>query len=525
MRVPYTRFVSEFKERRAVTSSVESGNTSLYRPRRSSTLSHEAKLGPEPIIPPQFSEDSEDDSEDDEEEEFEADEPLQMPVRHPLLEEPTIPVRKISDRSPPVPPTLQLRRSSASSGGAAPRIAPTSGLSATLANNNASQFTQLIQPGPSAAAPPYLSTTSAVVTDLPYAPLTVGSSSSARIRLTQLQQGQLSPDELPQTTSNFGDTASPIEERSSTKAASLENTRYELSPEAHNMIRRLSNGPPGSLRRPSSPSPSMPNGWAARPDRMTRTMARQVIYRDLEQEASEQQYGMYSPMIIRPDSRTDYFNPSMNDPISPQYEDERLNSYLRQLPAEIRRLNNELVNAKTFSDPMTDALKRLAQRKGAASPISQVVHGQKLGLASSWFQRSSPERRDSPGDLPLRKHSLPTHLSGNSSHSDSQRSETHRVEENVFSGENESKLREVKRQLWNSWPEKSDAKEPDETEGEERSTTEHETLSTTGTSMSPVETRDSTSRPISPAEKRITFGSGLRRTWGSALALAGLRSS
>jgi hypothetical protein len=86
----------------------------------------------------------------------------------------------------------------------------------------------------------------------------------------------------------------------------------------------------------------------------------------------------------------------------------------------------------------------------------------------------------------------------------------------------ESRLREVTKQLWNSWPERPLQQEPEESEqAEEEASTEAETLNASSTSLSPPTTRDS--RPQSPAERRV-FGSGLRTTWGSALALAGIRS-
>lgn len=440
-----------------------------------------------------------------------------MPIRRgkPLLEEQPIPIRKISDRSPPIPPTLQLRRPGQTSPAPSPLR---SGLS-EIPHQSPSQFAHLTQPGPGPVAPPYLNTAHAVATDLPYAPPIVGSASSARERITQLQHGEIPPDDIPHQTPSTEE--SPSDER---KNVSLENTRYALSPEAHNMIRRLSNGPPGILRRPSSPSPpAMPSVWT-RPERITRTMQKQVIYRDLEQEASEQRYA--PPMITRPDSRTDnYFNPPVNNGPNTSFDDDPfLNTYPR-LNSELRRITKELDNLKKFSDPVGDALKRLAERKGTPSPIVNAIRPQyndsKSSLSSSWMKRFSPEK-STPPDTASERNSLPSRPKSSFSRSSTQTTQSsHDGQDlNVFEGEHESKLRELTRQLWYSWPEKPVRQESEEMEQTEGKSTETESSTTAATSVSPTEVRETRSQ--SPLERR-TFGSGLRSTWGSALALAGFR--
>jgi hypothetical protein len=89
----------------------------------------------------------------------------------------------------------------------------------------------------------------------------------------------------------------------------------------------------------------------------------------------------------------------------------------------------------------------------------------------------------------------------------------------VFDGEHESKLREVTRQLWFSWPERPTTVEHPE-DSEDR-TTEPDTMSQATDNASPTELRDPRLQRVS--SERRSFGSGLRQTWGSALALAGLR--
>ena len=446
--------------------------------------------------------------------------------------------RRPSNRSPPTPPTLQLRRTSTSTtsaSAASPKAV--SGLSAVA--HAPPQFLQLTQPGPAPVAPPYLTNAQVIVTDLPYAHPTVGSSSSARERITQIQHGEIGLDDPPKRTTSTSDTTSPIEDKSSVtessawKPVSLENTRYALNYEAQDMIRRLSNGPPGMIQRTSSPSPpSMPSGWS-RPGQITRTMQKQVMLRDLEREAAEQFHpilspeivrsGTLSPEITRPDSRADsYFNAPLNNESSASFDDDPfLNTYPR-LNSELRRITKELNNVKRFHDPMTDALNRLAQRKGGmGSPVLATANPQRsnvtlLSLSSSWRKRLSPDKSDSPPQASSPKQDSPSSRSSTMPHEEQRRSDYEYIGE-------ESRLREVTKQLWNSWPERPLQQEPEESEqAEEEASTEPETLNASSTSLSPPATRDS--RPQSPAERRV-FGSGLRTTWGSALALAGIRSS
>jgi hypothetical protein len=438
-------------------------------------------------------------------------------------------VRRLSERRPE-PPTLQLRRTSTTSApGTSPRVV--SGLSGIT--HTPPQFAQLTHPGPASVAPPCLTTTPVVVTDLPYAPPTSGSSLSVRERITQLQHGEIGPDDpTPKTHSDSTtsvDSSSPVDERSSTgattgtwKPVSLENTRYALNHQAQDMIRRLSNGPPGALRRASSPSPPLvPSGWT-RPERITRTMQKQMIYRDLEQEASEQHYGVFSPNITRPDSRSEYFSVPVNEnPSTASFEEDPLLSTFPRLNSELRRINKELDNVKKFSDPMADALQRLAQRKGIGSPIisSTSPSVQRtdsiLSLTSSWKKRFSPDKRDSSPETSMGKSSLgsPESTRGSNVHDYHQNAD-------VFSGERESKLREVTRQLWDSWPPRPRVQESEEVEQTEEQSKEQEDADTN--SVSPTEVK--TSRSQSPLERRL-FTSGLRETWGSALALAGFRQS
>lgn len=454
------------------------------------------------------------DTSDDEEDRLEI-----RPLRRPLLEEPTPRMRKPSERSPPTPPTLQLRRPSVTLPTLSPR--PVSGLAAVA--HTPPHFAQLTHPGPGPAAPPYLTTTSAVVTDLPHAAPTVGSMSSVKERLAQLQQGNLSFDDEPQTESTSHPDESPVNEKTSTttitsdgKPISLENTRYALSPEAHSMIRRLSNGPPG-LRRPSSPSPPMPSGWT-RSDKITRTMQKQVMYRDLEQEAFESQ--QFSPMIIRPDSRNDYFVPD-HIPANAGVEEDPFLSTYPKLNQELRRITKELNNVKKFSDPVADALQRLRERTGPNSPIANVPakNGDgKFPLSGSWIKRFSPDRRDTSSPEPSsRKNSLPSRLKDTGEAKEERHED---VGVSVFDGEQESKLREITRQLWFSWPERPMTAEPPE-ESDDR-TTEPDTMSQGTNSVSPTEVRDPRLQRVA-SEQRRSFGSGLRQTWGSALALAGLK--
>jgi len=92
----------------------------------------------------------------------------------------------------------------------------------------------------------------------------------------------------------------------------------------------------------------------------------------------------------------------------------------------------------------------------------------------------------------------------------------------VFDGEQESKLREVTRQLWFSWPERPMTADPNTEDSEDR-TTEPDTMSQATNGGSTTEVRDPRLQRVFTAERR-SFGSGLlRQTWGSALALAGLK--
>lgn len=460
--------------------------------------------------------------------------------RRPLLEEPelSLPIRRISERSPPVPPTLQLRRpqAQAQSQSISPRAVPISGLAGI--SNSSPVFNQLMQPPPATVAPPFITPTAAIVKELPYVPHIVGSHSSVRDRINMLQNGRI-PEDTPShtdTTSNSGDiTTSQTEDRNSlptttgSKPVSLENTRYALSPEAQDMIRRLSNGPSGMIRRPSSPSPpGMPSGWV-RPERSTRTMQRQVLYRDLEQQAFEQQQALFSP-LARSDSRSDYFNPNdMN--LSPgTFEDDPFLNTLPQLNRELRRIENELSQVKKFGDPMGEALKRLHERGGPNSPIQTSPKSSSaptmLSLSNSFMRRFSPERKD-PATEALRKNSLPSRLREGTSREDEddKKEEDHRDDGvRVFAGEQESKLREVTRQLWFSWPEKPNAsQETEEKESDGKPALGEQETITASTSASPNEIRVNT--PPRVPERTRSFGSGIRSTWGSALALAGLRPS
>jgi hypothetical protein len=246
-------------------------------------------------------------------------------------------------------------------------------------------------------------------------------------------------------------------------------------------------------------------------------MQKQMIYRDLEQEASEQHYSVCSPNIARPDSRTDYFIAPVNDnPANTSLEDDPFLNTVPRLNSELRRITKELDNIKKFSDPVADALHRLAQRKGIGSPIIPSVapphrSDSILSLASSWKKRFSPDKRDSvppeitPGDQLV---ASPESARGSTSH------EYQNAQ--VFNGERESKLREVTRQLWDSWPPRPVVQESEEVEHAEEQSTEPEAADTN--SVSPTESRRSQSQ--SPLERRL-FTSGLRETWGSALAIAG----
>ena len=499
----------------------------VNRPRRSSNLTREAP--PKTMHPPELSDDEDTDSETDR---------LEIRITRDLHGE-TPRARRPSNRSPPTPPTLQLRRTSTSTTSAtstSPKAV--SGLSAVA--HAPPQFLQLTQPGPAPVAPPYLTNAQAIVTDLPYAHPTVGSSSSARERITQIQHGEIGLDDPPKRTTSTSDTTSPMEDKSSVtessawKPVSLENTRYALNYEAQDMIRRLSNGPPGVIQRTSSPSPpSLPSGWT-RSGQITRTMQKQVMLRDLEREAAEQFHpilspeiarpGALSPEITRPDSRSEsYFSAPLNTESSVSLDDDPfLNTYPR-LTSELRRITKELNNVKRFHDPMTDALTRLAERKGMGSPVLATANTPKstvglLSLSTSWRKRLSPDKRDSPPQTTCSGHNSPPSRSSTMPHEEQRRSDYEYIGE-------ESRLREVTKQLWNSWPERPLQHEPEESEqAEEEAPTEAENLKagSSAASISPPATRDS--RPQSPAERRL-FGSGLRTTWGSALALAGLRSS
>ena len=293
------------------------------------------------------------------------------------------------------------------------------------------------------------------------------------------------------------------------------------------MIRRLSNGPPGALRRTSSPSPPpVPSGWT-RPERITRTMQKQVIYRDLLQEAADQHHGVYLPMITRPDSRSDYFNvPPTDDPANTSLEDDPFLNTMPRLNSELRRITKELDNVRKFSDPVAGALQRLAERKGLGSPIMSTAtppgrSDSLLSLASSWKKRFSPEKRGSLPETSPGESSRSPHRREDFSPSSTAPHDYHQSAD-VFKGERESKLREVTRQLWESWPERPTLHESEEVEQIEEQTKEQDSRSQSTTSISPTETRGSRSQ--SPVERRL-FGSGLRETWGSALALAGLRHS
>src|SRR5271155_131928 len=429
----------------------------VNRPRRSSQLRRETP--PKTMLPPEFSDDEDTDSDTDR---------LEMRIRRDL-DVKTPRARRPSNRSPPTPPTLQLRRTSTSTASAtATSPKAVSGLSAVA--HAPPQFLQLTQPGPAPVAPPYLTNAQAIVTDLPYAPPTVGSSSSARERITQIQHGEIGLDDPPKRTTSTSDTTSPIEDKSSVtesstwKPVSLEKTRYALNYEAQDMIRRLSNGPPGMTQRTSSPSPpSMPSGWS-RPGQITRTMQKQVMLRDLEREAAEQFHpilspeivrsGTLSPEITRPDSRAEsYFNAPLNTESSIPFDDDPfLNTYPR-LNSELRRITKELNNVKRFHDPMTDALNRLAQRKGGmGSPVLATANPQRsnvtlLSLSSSWRKRLSPDKSDSPPQATSPKQDSPSSRSSTMPHEEQRRSDYEYIGE-------ESRLREVTKQLWNSWPER-----------------------------------------------------------------------
>ena len=476
------------------------------------------------MLPSELSEEENSESETDR---------LEIRIKRDLTIQPPR-ARRQSNRTPPTPPTLQLRRTSTSTASAtATSPKAVSGLSA--AAHAAPQFLQLTQPGPAPVAPPYLTNAQAIVTDLPYAHPTVGSSSSARERITQIQHGEIGLDDPPKRNTSTSDTTSPIEEKSSGrdsstwKPVSLENTRYALNYEAQDMIRRLSNGTPGMIQRTSSPSPpSLPTGWS-RPGQITRTMQKQVVLRDLEREAAEQFHpiisseivrpGTLSPEITRPDSRSEsYFNVPLNAETNAPFDDDPfLNTYPR-LNAELRRITKELNNVKRFHDPMTDALSRLAERKGMGSPVLATANPQRsntlLSLSTSWRKRLSPDKRGSPPQATGSRHNSPPSRSSTMPQANQRRSDYEYIGE-------ESRLREVTKQLWESWPEQPLQQEPEESEpAEEEASTEAETLNASSASLSPPATRDS--RPQSAAERRL-FGSGLRTTWGSALALAGLR--
>jgi hypothetical protein len=245
------------------------------------------------------------------------------------------------------------------------------------------------------------------------------------------------------------------------------------------------------------------------------------LIRDLL-DLQEQQHELYSPAsIARPESRTDYFNPPMhNQPTTEVADDAFLNTYPR-LNQELRRINKELNNIKKFADPVTDALTRLAERNGCSPLIPHPTMESKLPLPS-WVKRLSPEK---PTDLPRkhsipsqqtppivtlsRKNSLPSRLRKTVDVDDTPESD----EETPF--EEESKLHEITRQLWYSWPDRPTI----ETEEAECST-EPESITTTGSSSSQM--RNSQLQP--PVERR-SFGSGLRKSWGSALSLAGIKYS
>jgi hypothetical protein len=436
------------------------------------------------------------------------------------------PVRRISDRKPNPPPTLQLRRTS--NPDIQPR--PIAGLSGTA--RTPPQMPSSIQTTPpslsipprAAPALPVLNTSPVLVTDLP---ASVGSVSSVRERIAHLKNGEIPPeDTIPRNSSSstYPQSLSPSNDRSSSVSGSrLEKTRYALDNEAQEMIRRLSNGPVAmaSIPRTSHPlSPSPPTsqaGWM-RPERITRTMQRQMTQRDLEQEAAEQHYGVISPAIVRPESRQDYFNLAVpEDTENGTVEEDPFLNTKPRLNAELRRITRELNNVKLFGDPVGDALRRLGERKGGlGSPIVKTTTPPKrtesvASVSSSWRKRFSPDKtqQTEPNNIQAPTSSPP--MSRNNSF---QRGD-------VFQGEQASRLREVTRRLWDSWPENPAGTEHDELE---HASTSQEGQSPLERSTSSFTTNESPTRnrSRSPAERR-TFGSGLRETWGSALALAGLR--
>jgi hypothetical protein len=438
------------------------------------------------------------------------------------------PVRRISDRKPNPPPTIQLRRTS--NPDIQPR--PISGLTGRA--RTPPQMPSSIQTTPpnmsipprATPAVPVLNTSPVLITDLP---ASVGSVSSARERIAHLKNGEIPPEDRIRRNSSSStspQSLSPSNDRSSSvsgsRLISLERTRYALDNEAQEMIRRLSNGPVAmaGMSRTSHPlSPSPPTsqaGWM-RPERITRTTQRQMTLRDLEQEASEQHYGVISPSIVRPESRQDYFNHAVAEDIENgnMEEDPFLNTKPR-LNAELRRITRELNNVKLFGDPVGDALRRLGERKGGiGSPIVKTTTPTTrtesvASVSSSWRKRFSPDKTQQTEP----NNQAPTSSPPMSRNNSFQRGD-------VFQGEQASRLREVTRRLWDSWPENPAGTEHDElehasTSQDGQSPLERSTSSFT-TNESPTRTRSR-----SPAERR-TFGSGLRETWGSALALAGLR--
>jgi len=438
------------------------------------------------------------------------------------------PRRRISDRQPDPPPVLQLRRTSNTD--IQPRaISGLTGIARTPPQMPPS--IEAAQPSMArsvaSAAPPFLNTDPVVITDLP---ASVGSVSSARERIAHLQNGEIPPEDAvpkPSTASNSSQSVSPITERSSStsghwKLVSLENTRYALDNDAQDMIRRLSNGPPGMVRatRPASPSPeTIPSGWT-RPERITRTMQRQMTRRDLEKEASEQHYGVISPVLIRPDSRNDYFNLAMNDDTqNGDVEEDPFFNTKPRLNAELRRITRELNNVKLFGDPVGDALRRLGERKGGlGSPIVNTTTPPKrtesvLSVSSSWRKRFSPDKTNQPEAQANQPSTSSQEMTRNESFHCS----------DVFHGEQASRLREVTRRLWDSWPERPVGREHEEPE-QTSTSQEAQQAPSLERSTSTLTSNDSPSRnrSQSPVDRR-TFGSGLRETWGSALALAGLR--
>src|SRR5208282_908909 len=154
-----------------------------------------------------------------------------------------------------------------------------------------------------------------------------------------------------------------------------------------------------------------------------------------------------------------------------------------------RRINKELDNVKKFSDPMGDALQRLAQRKGIGSPIisstspSVQRSDSILSLTSSWKKRFSPDKRDSSPETSMGKSSLgsPESTRGPNVHDYHQNA-------HVFSGEQESKLREVTRQLWDSWPPRPRLQESEEVEQTEEQSKGQEDADTNGVSPTEVKT-------------------------------------